>query len=142
SLPEHMVPSAFVVVEALPLTPNGKLDRSALPAPGRDPEPGYVAPRTVAEEVLAGIWAEVLRLERVGVEDNFFELGGDSILSIQIVARAGRAGLGLSPRLLFENQTVASLAAVATVAAGRGGEGGAGAGPVAVTPSQRWCVVE
>ncbi|TMD93417.1 MAG: amino acid adenylation domain-containing protein, partial [Chloroflexi bacterium] len=111
SLPEVMVPSAFVGVEALPLTPNGKLDRAALPVPERSPADGYVAPRTAAEEVLAGIWAEVLHLERVGVEDNFFELGGDSILSIQIVTRARRAGLRLSPRMMFESQTVASLAA-------------------------------
>ncbi|NJC68105.1 hypothetical protein HC028_26905, partial [Planosporangium flavigriseum] len=72
---------------------------------------GYVAPRTEAERVLAGIWAEVLGVERVGVEDNFFELGGDSILSIQVVSRARQAGLTLMPRDVFVHQTVAALAA-------------------------------
>ncbi|HEV2756650.1 MAG TPA: amino acid adenylation domain-containing protein, partial [Actinomycetota bacterium] len=115
SLPDYMVPAHFVVLDELPLTPNGKLDRAALPAPEGRPELGvaYAAARTPAEEVLAAIWCEVLGLERVGIHDNFFELGGDSILSIQIVARANAAGLGLTPRLLFQHQTVAALAAVA-----------------------------
>jgi len=86
-------------VAQLPRTATGKVDRQALPEPewGRVDETGYLAPRTVREELLAGIWAEVLGLERVGVEENFFELGGDSILSIQMVARAHRAGLRLTP---------------------------------------------
>ncbi|HEV2147852.1 MAG TPA: non-ribosomal peptide synthetase, partial [Longimicrobiaceae bacterium] len=95
-VPEYMVPAAFVLLEALPLTPNGKLDRRALP----DPAPaaaasasGYTAPSTPAERILAELWAELLRVERVGVHENFFELGGDSILSIQIVARARERGL-------------------------------------------------
>jgi amino acid adenylation domain-containing protein len=114
-LPDPMVPAAFVILDALPLTPNGKIDRRALPAPeaGRlAAEAAYVAPRTDAEATLAGIWAQLLRVERVGVDDNFFELGGDSILSIQIVARANQAGLRLTPAQLFEHQTVAMLAAV------------------------------
>ncbi|HEV2754810.1 MAG TPA: amino acid adenylation domain-containing protein, partial [Actinomycetota bacterium] len=115
SLPDYMVPAHFVVLDELPLTPNGKLDRAALLAPEGRPEveAPYAPARTPAEEVLAAIWCEVLGLERVGVHDNFFELGGDSILSIQIVARANAAGLGLTPRLLFQHQTVAALAAVA-----------------------------
>ncbi|HWS56093.1 MAG TPA: amino acid adenylation domain-containing protein, partial [Pyrinomonadaceae bacterium] len=115
-LPEHMVPSLFVALDALPLTPNGKLDRKALPAPDASREAsgrGYVAPRTPAEEVLCGVWQEVLGVGRVGVYDNFFELGGDSILSIQVVSRAARRGLRLSPRHLFLHQTVAALAAAA-----------------------------
>jgi hypothetical protein len=88
SLPEYMVPSAFVVLEALPLTPNGKIDRRALPAPeGAAVMPGeYVAPRTPTEKVLAGIWCEVLKLERIGVHDNFFELGGHSLLAMRVMA--------------------------------------------------------
>jgi amino acid adenylation domain-containing protein/non-ribosomal peptide synthase protein (TIGR01720 family) len=114
TLPAHMIPAAFVAMDALPLSPNGKLDRRALPepaAPGAAEAP--VEPRTEAEAALAEIWAAVLRLPRVGVEDDFFHLGGDSILSLQVVSRARRAGLRLSPRDLFEHPTVAALASVA-----------------------------
>jgi len=109
-LPEFMVPSAFVMLPEFPITPNGKLDRKRLPEPEiAQPETGDL-PRTPVEETLAGIWAEVLGLERVGVHDNFFEMGGDSILSIQIVAKASEAGLKMTPQLLFGHQTVAALA--------------------------------
>jgi aryl carrier-like protein len=111
-----MIPAAFVEMEHLPLTPNGKLDRRALPEPGGarpELEQGYVAPETAAERVLAEIWQGVLGLERVGIQDNFFALGGDSILSIQVIARAAQAGWRLSPRQLFQHQTIAALAAVA-----------------------------
>jgi hypothetical protein len=112
SLPEYMVPAAFVVLQALPLTPNGKLDRKALPAPDvASPEEEFVAPRTPVEEVLAGIWAEVLRLERVGVHDNFFELGGHSLLATQVVSRV-RATFHqeISIRTVFSTPTLEAMA--------------------------------
>ncbi|MEW5931654.1 MAG: amino acid adenylation domain-containing protein, partial [Gemmatimonadota bacterium] len=110
-LPEHMVPSAFVVLEALPLNANGKVDRRALPAPEQGSGAEYVAPRTPAEEVLAEIWAEVLKTGRVGAEDNFFELGGHSLLATQVISRV-RAAFGVEAPLkaLFEAPTVAGLA--------------------------------
>ncbi|MET0398428.1 MAG: non-ribosomal peptide synthase/polyketide synthase, partial [Longimicrobiaceae bacterium] len=112
-LPEYMVPGAYVVLERFPLSAVGKVDRRALPAPSRGAvEEGYVAPRTPLEEVLSGIWAEVLGMESFGVEESFFALGGDSILSIQVISRARRRGLALTARQLFENPTVAGLARV------------------------------
>jgi len=113
-LPDYMVPAAFVVVPALPLTPNGKLNRHALPQPSFDGGQAVVPPEGPAEIALAGIWAEVLGVPRIGRADNFFELGGDSILSLQIVARARTAGWVVTPRQLFERQTLGELAAVAT----------------------------
>ena len=108
-LPEHMVPSALVVLDCLPLTPNGKLDRGGLPAPDLTPKVVRL-PRTPAEEVLCGLFAEVLGLGQVGIADNFFELGGDSIMSIQLVSRARQAGLVITPRAVFQHQTVMALA--------------------------------
>src|SRR2546429_4706494 len=140
TLPDYMVPSAFVVLDELPLSPNGKLDRRALPAPDLSAVAGagYVAPRTDAEWTLAGIWAEVLGVDQVGVEDNFFELGGDSILSIQVVSRARAAGLSLMPRDLFVHQSVASLAANLGDGLPVAAEQGPVVGAVPLTPIQRW----
>jgi amino acid adenylation domain-containing protein/non-ribosomal peptide synthase protein (TIGR01720 family) len=114
SLPAHMLPDAAVVLAAMPLTGNGKLDRAALPAPADDERPAtrYVPPRTPVEAELVRIWSEALGVERVGVEDNFFGLGGDSILSIQVVSRARRAGLATTSKDVFLHQTVAELATV------------------------------
>ena len=122
-LPAYMVPAAVVVLEALPLTANGKLDTRALPAPEYTDGDRYRAPANAIEEILAGIYAQVLGLERVGVDDSFFDLGGDSILSMQVVARARAAGLLCRPRDIFVEQTVARLARVAGVADGAGGRG-------------------
>ncbi|HEU4880686.1 MAG TPA: condensation domain-containing protein, partial [Longimicrobium sp.] len=111
-LPEHMLPGAIVRLDALPLTANGKLDRAALPAPELTAaEEGYVAPRTPVEEVLAGVWAEVLRLDRVSVEESFFQLGGHSLLATRVVSRIRELfGVELPLRALFEGPTVAELA--------------------------------
>ncbi|HEX8118977.1 MAG TPA: condensation domain-containing protein, partial [Pyrinomonadaceae bacterium] len=131
-LPEYMVPSAFVVLEGFPLTPNGKVDRKALPAPGPArvaAGAGYEAPRTPVEEVLAGVFAEVLKAGRVGASDNFFELGGHSLLATQAAARAREAlGVEVGLRQFFEHPTVRGLAAVVEEAL-RGG-GAAAEGPI------------
>ncbi|MFM7373423.1 MAG: condensation domain-containing protein, partial [Sphaerospermopsis kisseleviana] len=115
TLPEYMVPHSFVTLETLPITPNGKIDRRALPAPETRTglEIKIVPPRNQTEKILAQIWAEVLRTKQIGINDNFFELGGDSILSIQILAKAKQAGLQLTAKQLFANQTIAELAAIA-----------------------------
>ncbi len=140
-LPDYMVPAAFVLLEALPLTPNGKIDRQQLPAPDLDltSETTFVAPRTPVEETLANIWASALGVESVGVQDNFFELGGDSILSIQIMAKAAQQNIKLKPNDIFQHPTVAALAGVATVgSADIEAQQTAVTGPVPLTPIQQW----
>ncbi|WP_233103781.1 non-ribosomal peptide synthetase [Streptomyces flavofungini] len=141
-LPEFMVPSVLVMLDRLPLAPNGKLDRSALP----EPEFGggaYRAPGSVVERVLAGVYAEVLGLERVGVDDDFFAVGGDSIRSIQVVSRARVLGVEVTPRQIFECRTVAELAQVAVADGSDAGvvleefEGG-GVGRLPVLPVSRY----
>jgi len=110
-LPDYMIPSCFINLEALPLTTNGKVDRKALAQQTRPeiPNRSFLAARTLTEKTLAGIWAEVFKLDAVSVNDNFFDLGGDSILGTLILARASRAGLKVSPTQLFEHQTIAEL---------------------------------
>src|SRR6266550_2978982 len=141
SLPDYMLPSAFVLLDRLPLNPSGKVDRRALPAPDLQPEleSAYVPPRTSPERELAGIWSEVLGVQRVGVEDNFFGLGGDSILSIQVVSRARQAGLRLTSKDIFLYQTIAELAAAVQVrSAAELVEHGLVVGPVPLVPIQHW----
>ncbi|MFD7711537.1 amino acid adenylation domain-containing protein, partial [Streptomyces sp. NPDC059786] len=143
TLPDYMVPTAVVVLAALPLNPNGKLDRARLP----DPAPVHsgthsVAPRTPTERTLAAIWADILRVDRVGVDDNFFALGGDSILSIQVVSQARQAGLTVTSRDVYQYQTVAALARCADAAGARRPAAAPApvpaTGPAPLTPIQDW----
>ncbi|WP_459973885.1 amino acid adenylation domain-containing protein, partial [Mycobacterium sp. MUNTM1] len=137
-LPPYMVPTAVMVLDTLPLTGNGKLDKRALPSPEYAASE-YRAPADAIEEILADIYAQVLGVERVGVDDSFFDLGGDSILSMQVVSRARNAGVICRPRDIFVEQTVARLARVSEVAAdGEFGAADEGIGPVVATPIMRW----
>ncbi|MBC3414350.1 hypothetical protein HU720_23945, partial [Pseudomonas sp. SWRI51] len=139
-LPDYMVPNQWLALDALPLSPNGKLDRKALPAVNTATlQKVYEAPANAREQRLAAVWADVLRLERVGVNDNFFELGGDSIVSIQVVGRARQQGLHFSPKELFQHQTVRGLAGVLR----EGGdavhaEQGPVTGDMPLLPFQQW----
>ncbi|MBF4999582.1 amino acid adenylation domain-containing protein [Nocardia sp. BSTN01] len=112
-LPEFMVPAAVVVLDRFPVTANGKINKRALPEPRFVSTAAYRAPRATAEQVLADVFADVLGVDRVGIDDDFFEVGGDSIRSIQVVSRARMAGVVLSPREVFQHRTIASLAALA-----------------------------
>ncbi|WP_284414888.1 amino acid adenylation domain-containing protein, partial [Acidovorax sp. SUPP3334] len=119
ALPDYMVPAVAVVLQGLPLNANGKVDRKALPAAQFGAGEGYEAPQGEIEEALAGIWAEVLGLERVGRNDHFFELGGDSILSLKVCARARALGMPLGPRQVFEHQRLSVLAQAVAAAQGQ-----------------------
>nr|CAE53352.1 non-ribosomal peptide synthetase [Actinoplanes teichomyceticus] len=136
-LPEFMVPAAVVVLDGFPLTINGKIDRAALPAPERSGKPAGREPRTEVERVLCDLFADLLGLDRVGADDSFFELGGDSIVSMQLAARARREGVVFGAKDVFEQKTPAAIAAVAV----RGGQRPAGpddgVGEVAWTPVMR-----
>jgi amino acid adenylation domain-containing protein/non-ribosomal peptide synthase protein (TIGR01720 family) len=143
-LPEYMVPSLWVSLTTIPLTANGKIDRKGLP----DPDMGaltadvYVAPVTETEQVLAGIWQDLLGLGQAGIRDNFFSLGGDSIIAIQVVSRSKRSGYELQPKDIFLHQTIAELAAVADSRKGRSavskGEQGLLTGTAPLLPIQQW----
>ncbi|MGW4466815.1 amino acid adenylation domain-containing protein [Micromonospora sp. NPDC004704] len=137
-LPDYMVPAVFVALDALPLTANGKVDRKALPAPSARTTTGRAA-RTPGEQVLRDLFAEVLGVPDVGIDDSFFDLGGDSIVSIQLVSRARRAGLLITPQEIFRHKTAGGLAAVARRANPTGVElAQQGTGPVPLTPIMHW----
>ncbi|MGK7876653.1 MAG: amino acid adenylation domain-containing protein [Xenococcaceae cyanobacterium] len=139
-LPEYMVPSAFVFLETLPLTTNGKIDRKALSVRKieltRSEE--YVTPQTPVEQTLATIWQNVLGVEKISINDNFFEVGGDSILSIQVVSRAQQAGVKITPKQIFQHQTIAQLAMVAQTSTSVLADQGIVTGEVPLTPIQQW----
>lgn len=140
-LPEYMVPTAFIKLDALPRTPNGKIDRLALPDVNierPDLENIYVAPRTQTEQKLVEIWRQVTGIEKIGIHDNFFELGGDSILSIQVISRANQAGIHITPKQIFQYPTIAGLAAVANIDNLIQADQGRIAGSVLLTPIQHW----
>jgi amino acid adenylation domain-containing protein/non-ribosomal peptide synthase protein (TIGR01720 family) len=139
-LPDSMLPAIFMPIEGLPLNRRSqKIDYDALPAPPTEvARREYTAPRNEAEQILAKVWQEVLKVERVGIHDNFFELGGDSILTIQVVARAREAGLRFTPRQIFEHQTIADLAAIEGHVAEGAAEQGPVVGDVPLTPAQQW----
>ena len=139
-VPSYCIPSTWVVLEALPVTSHGKLDRARLAEltlPVSD-ETGAGTARTAVEEVLVGIWQDVLGVAPIGINDNFFERGGDSILSIQVTGRAQEAGLALAPRQLFQHQTIAALSEALDVAEHRDEQQGPMEGAVGLTPIQRW----
>ncbi|HEV2755141.1 MAG TPA: amino acid adenylation domain-containing protein, partial [Actinomycetota bacterium] len=141
TLPDYMIPSAFVALDALPLLPNGKIDRAALPSPeAARPELGtkFEPPRTDTERKLVEIWKSVLRLDNVGIFDNFFELGGDSILIIQIVARAAEEGIHLTAKQMFQAQTIYDLSLLGEGVSTFAPEQGIVTGPVPLTPIQLW----
>jgi len=139
-VPDYMVPASVVMLDELPRMPNGKVDRRALPAPTVSGGEGTTAPtaQTPVEQQLLEIWAEVLHMERIEVNDNFFEIGGDSILSIQIISRANRAGIQLKPSQFFDHPTIAALARVATTEATEATPEAIASGEVPLTPIQRW----
>ena len=138
-LPEYMLPGAVVLLDALPLSVSGKVDVRALPAPEEiRKKDDYVEPRTSVEQELARIWQKVLGLKRVGITDNFFELGGDSIVSIQIVARARDAGLLITPKQVLNHASILELAAVITVSREPAADEEFDGRPIPLTPIQHW----
>ncbi|WP_144174656.1 non-ribosomal peptide synthetase [Pseudomonas sp. Kh13] len=138
-LPDYMVPAHLLLLDKLPVTPNGKLDRKALPQPDVSQLQGqYIAPQSALEQQIAAIWADVLKLERVGLSDNFFELGGDSIISLQVVSRARQADIQFTPKELLQYQTVQGLASVARRSKAQQQEQRAVTGPLPLIPVQQW----
>ena len=141
TLPDYMIPSTFIFLDAFPLNSSGKIDRKALPIPALDRSTlasDYMAPRNDTEETLVKIWGQVIGLKRVGINDNFFELGGDSILGILITSKANQLGLYLTPDQLFQFPTIAQLADMVGKAPIIQAEQGVISGPLPLTPIQHW----
>ena len=138
-LPAYMLPTAFVILETLPLTANGKIDRQALPIPDLSPvTTTATAPRTPIEQQLFNIWSQVLGIASLSIHDNFFSLGGDSILAIQVVAKANQQNLALRPRQMFQYQTVAELAAIVDTKIILPSDQAPVTGEIPLTPIQHW----
>lgn len=140
-LPEYMIPSLFVKLDKMPKTPNGKIDRKNLPVPTEDDlvlSSEFIEAESDTEKILLEIWKDVLKVNKIGTMDNFFELGGDSILGIQVIAKANSAGLKLSPKNLFEAPTIMGLANLANKAKKIVAEQGLIEGEVPLTPIQKW----
>ncbi|MEM6613029.1 MAG: condensation domain-containing protein, partial [Cyanobacteria bacterium P01_C01_bin.72] len=139
-LPDYMIPAAFVVLDKFPLTPNGKIDRKSLPEPefNSEDDTPIVSASTENEAKLVKIWQELLGREVIGIKDNFFALGGDSILAIQVIAKASQVGIQLTPKNLFQYQTISELAAVAQENYKIEAEQGLVTGIVPLTPIQHW----
>jgi len=140
-LPDYMIPATFLFLDSLPLMRNGKVDRQALPLPDAErPEVDsvFMPPLTKTERLLSDIWSQALGVKKVGILDNFFELGGDSILGIQIMARARDAGIHLTIKQLFQHQTIADLTLVVSESSTIQAEQDIVVGPVPLTPIQHW----
>ncbi|WP_363322859.1 amino acid adenylation domain-containing protein [uncultured Alcanivorax sp.] len=137
TLPDYMVPSQLLTLEALPLTPAGKVDRKALPQPQWQTTSQGEAPQTDNEKILADIWQPLLGVDNVSRDDHFFALGGDSILALQIVSKARQQGLALTPKDLFEQPTLRALAAAARVVTGNAASQEPLSGPVGLLPIQQ-----
>ncbi|MCB0167205.1 MAG: amino acid adenylation domain-containing protein, partial [Anaerolineae bacterium] len=137
-LPDYMIPNRYMLLQTVPLTPNGKVDRKSLPALEQLTTTTYVSPRTPTEKTLVTIWQEALRVDRIGLHDNFFDIGGDSIIAIQITARARQAGLHFNSRDIFQYQTIADLVSVVSSSTANAAEQGLITGHVSLTPIQHW----
>ena len=144
SLPDYMIPAFFVFLDKIPLTSNGKIDRKSLPAPDlslRQVGEEYVAPTTQIEQELCAIWSEVLRIEKIGIHDNFFRIGGDSIISIQIVAKARQKNIFFAVKDIFNSPTIGGLSLVAKTQEDLltlKPEQGLVSGDIPLTPIQHW----
>ncbi|MBK8983265.1 MAG: amino acid adenylation domain-containing protein [Ignavibacteria bacterium] len=138
-LPEYMIPSAFIILDKIPYTPNGKIDKKSLPPPDDIliSTDSYTEPVKPVEIILSKIWKDILKIEKVGINDNFFELGGDSIISIQIISRANQEGIKISPKQIFQHQTIAELSAVAELKTAEAVDQNPFTGKALLTPVQQ-----